>query len=85
MSIKPQKKTDKELFALIEEKIEQKKYVFISHCRQRIRERKVSDLDVINLLLGKKGYGRRRNKMKDVYESFSINELAPHKYNFLPI
>jgi hypothetical protein len=76
VSIKPIKKTDKELFALIEEKINQRKYIFMSHSERRMRERHVSQLDVIYLLAGKKGYGRTRNKKKDVYESISIIEVA---------
>ena len=76
MSIKPIKKTDKELFALIKEKINQKKYIFMSHSKQRMRERNVSQLDVIYLLAGKTGYGRRRNKKKDVYESIFITDVA---------
>ncbi|HDV5785689.1 TPA: DUF4258 domain-containing protein [Legionella pneumophila] len=76
MSLKPIKKTDKELFVLIESKINQGKYIFLKHAKQRIKERNVSDLDVISLLLGKKGYERKRNKKKDLYEPSSISELA---------
>lgn len=74
MSLKPNKKDDKELFALIEKKISEGKYIFLSHSKQRMRERNVSELDVIYLLTGKKGYGRKRNKKKDMYEIFSIHE-----------
>jgi hypothetical protein len=76
VSNKPIKKTDKELFTLIEEKITQKKYIFLSHSNQRIRERNISELDVIYLLSGKKGYGRKRNKKKDTYEPHSICATA---------
>jgi hypothetical protein len=76
VSLKPIKKTDKELFALIEERILEGKYIFLSHSKQRIKERNLSQLDVLSLLSGKKGYGRRRNKKKDVYEPPSISELA---------
>lgn len=54
MSLKPNKKTDKELFKLMEEKIAQGKYVFLKHAKQRIRERNVSELEVIHLLSGKR-------------------------------
>ena len=74
MSNKPIKKTDKELFTLIEEKIAQKKYIFLSHANKRIRDRNISELDVIYLLSGRKGYGRKRNKRKDIFEPISINE-----------
>lgn len=61
---------------MIEQKILEGKYIFLSHSKQRIKERNIPQLDVISLLLGKKGYGRRRNKKKDAYESPSISELA---------
>ena len=61
---------------MIEEKISQKNYVFLSHSKARMRERNVSELDVIYLLSGKKGYGRKRNKKKDTYESCSVIDLA---------
>lgn len=76
MSNKPRKKTDKELFSLIEEKIVQGKYIFLSHANQRIRERNISELDVIYLLSGKKGFGRKRNKTKDIFEELSIYEKS---------
>ena len=69
MSLKPTKKTDKELFALIEDNIYQKKHVFLVHSRLRLKERHISELDVLSILLGKKGYGRKRNKKKDSFEN----------------
>lgn len=54
MSKKPIKKTDKELLALVEAKISEGKYIFTHHAQMRVVERAVSDLDVINILLGKK-------------------------------
>jgi len=69
MSEKPLKKTDKVLFALIEQKIKEKNYLFLNHAKQRQHERKISDLDVLNILEGKSGYERSRNKMKDSYET----------------
>lgn len=76
MSLKPRKKTDKELFTVIEEKISNGKYIFLAHSKQRLKERNVSPLDVIYLLSGKKGYGRKRNKKKDTYEAISFTEKA---------
>jgi len=46
------------------------------HSKLRMRERDVSQLEVIYLLSGKKGYGRKRNKKKDVYEHSSITDDA---------
>lgn len=82
MSIKPIKKTDNELFILIEERINQGEYVFLSHAKQRLVERQISELDVIYLLSGKKGYGRKRNKRKDSYELclFSDSTAQDWKY-----
>ncbi len=76
MSLKPIKKTDKDLYSLIDSKIAQKKYVFLKHSQQRMLERGILELDVLNILLGKKGCGRKRNKKKDAYEQLSISEFA---------
>lgn len=76
MLLKPIKKTDKDLFSLIENKIAQKKYIFLKHSQQRMLERNILDMDVLNILSGKKGYGRKRNKKKDTYEQHSFSELA---------
>lgn len=66
---KPPKKTDKELFTLIEEKIREGKYVFDVHVKARQKQRNISQLDVLNILEGKKGFNRKRNKRKDSYDS----------------
>lgn len=76
MSFKPIKKTDKDLFTLIESKIAQKKYIFLKHSQQRMLERNIVELDILNILSGKKGYGRKRNKKKDTYEQHSFSELT---------
>jgi len=73
---KPLKKTDKELLSLIETKIIQKKYIFLKHAQQRLLERNILELDVLNILSGKKGYGRKRNKKKDTYEQYFFSELT---------
>jgi len=74
MDVQPQKKTDKELFSLIELKIKANKYIFLPHAKQRQQERKISDLDVLNILEGKSGYFRSRNKKKDTYEAHYLKE-----------
>ena len=76
MLVKPRKKTDKELFCLIEEKIKQGQYIFLKHAKQRLKERNITELDVIYLLSGKKGYERKRNKQKDNYNALLSPELA---------
>lgn len=76
MPLKPAKKTDKELFSLIDNKIKQGCYIFLPHAKKRLSERNISELDVVRLLSGEKNYGRRRNKQKDTYEHPSISDLA---------
>ncbi|KTD74830.1 DUF4258 domain-containing protein [Legionella waltersii] len=71
---KPSKKTDQELFALIEKKIKERNYIFVPHAKERQKQRNISDLDVLNILEGKSGYERKRNKSKDSYESNYIHE-----------
>lgn len=67
--MKPIKKGDKVLYALIEDKIQKAQYVILPHAKERQIQRNISDLDVINILEGKRGYSRRRNKPKDKYET----------------
>jgi hypothetical protein len=73
---KPNKKNDKELFALIEQKITAGQYIFVPHAKQRLNERQIIELDVINILLGKSGYKRKRNKAKDRYDADDISNPA---------
>ena len=64
--MKPSKKSDNELFSLIEQKIEEKNYIFLHHVRQRMLERNITAIDILNLL---QGHSKRlRNKSKDSYE-----------------
>ncbi|QRN02800.1 DUF4258 domain-containing protein [Legionella sp. MW5194] len=71
---KPSKKTDQELFALIEQKIKERNYIFVKHAKERQQQRNISELDVLNILEGKSGCERKRNKSKDSYESNYIHE-----------
>ena len=65
---KPKKKSDRELIQLLSEKITQGDYVFLKHAKQRLKDRNISDLEVLDILQGKSGRMRKRNKMKDKYE-----------------
>ena len=65
---KPRKKDDRELLSLLEEKIRKGKYVFLNHAKQRLTDRSVIDIEVLDILEGKSGRRRRRNKSKDKYE-----------------
>lgn len=67
MKMKPSKKTDAELWDLIELKIHNVEYVFLNHAKQRQIDRAVTDVDVLNILENRKGCKRKRNKQKDVY------------------
>lgn len=66
---RPEKKTDKQLFSLLQYKIANAEYIFKRHARQRQKDRGISDLEVLNILEGKTKYNRRRNKSKDKYEA----------------
>jgi hypothetical protein len=71
---KPLKKTDQELFTLIEQKIKEKNYIFLRHAKERQQQRNISDLDVLHILEGKPNHDRKRNKRKDSYDSNFGNE-----------
>ncbi|MBS0359103.1 MAG: DUF4258 domain-containing protein [Proteobacteria bacterium] len=64
---KPIKKTDSELNQLLAKKIPAGEYVFLKHARERLIDRNISDLDVLDILEGKIGYKKNRNKIKDKY------------------
>jgi hypothetical protein len=65
---KPKKKSDKELFALLDIKIANAEYIFKKHARQRQIDRTISELEVLDILEGKSRRNRHRNKNKDKYE-----------------
>lgn len=64
---KPDKKTDTELWALILEMISNGDYIFLRHAQDRLKDRKVSDLDVLDILENKPKRKRKRNKSKDTF------------------
>lgn len=74
MVTKPSKKTDQGLFVLIEQKIKERNYLFAKHAKERQKQRNISELDVLNILQGKPGYARKRNKGKDSYESNYLHD-----------
>jgi len=65
---KPKKKSDNLLYKLIATKIANGQYLFSKHAKQRQKDRKISDLDVLKILEGNKGRRRKRNKSRDKYE-----------------
>lgn len=64
---KPRRMGTRELWDLIEEKVREERYVFLNHAKQRLSDRGINDLSVLNILSNQKGYARRRNKNKDIY------------------
>ena len=64
---KPLKKTDKELFDLLDSSIAFGNYIFKKHAKQRQKDRSISDLDVLDILEGKPKRNRHRNKSKDKF------------------
>jgi len=67
-SIKPKKKTDAELFEFLAKNIRNGNYIFLTHAKIRLKDRMISDIEVIDILEGKIGRKRKRNKAKDKYE-----------------
>lgn len=64
---KPNKKTDRELWNLIAEMIASSNYVFLNHAKMRLKDRNVTDIDVLDILENKDNRNRKRNKSKDTY------------------
>lgn len=74
--MKIQKKTDKELYELIINKINSGYVLFTSHALKRMSERNITEMVILAILLKSKGATRRRNKRKDTFEDISIVEKA---------
>ena len=66
--IRPTKKTDRELFRLINKMLTNGEYVFKRHAKSRQKDRAISDLEVLDILEGKRNRNRHRNKRKNKYE-----------------
>lgn len=64
---KPTKRTDKELWQLIAEKIGNGNYLLLKHAKKRQKDRNISDVDVLDILENKNKRERKRNKIKDKY------------------
>jgi len=65
---KPNKETDKDLYSLIAKKLTSLDYIFTKHSKQRLADRNITDIDVLEILEGKISKKRKRNKSKDKYE-----------------
>lgn len=64
---KPVKKSDHELWTLIENKIFNNHYIILPHAKKRQKDRGITDLDVLDILENKQNRKRTRNKRKDTY------------------
>lgn len=69
MDRKPNKKTDIELGDLMAKMISRGDYIFLKHAKERLQDRNVTDIDVLNILENKNKGKRKRNKSKDTYIS----------------
>jgi hypothetical protein len=65
--IKPNKKNDLELYNLIAKRLADGGYIFLRHAKERIKDRNISDLDVLDILENRNNRKRKRNKIKDIY------------------
>ena len=61
---KPVKKTDKELWDLITEKMDNNNYLFLKHAKARQKDRDITDIDVLDILENKDSCKRRRNNRR---------------------
>lgn len=64
---KPVKKTDKELWSVIEKCITDKDYIILTHAKKRQSDRSITDIDILDILENKENRKRKRNKKKDTY------------------
>lgn len=65
---KPKKKTDGELYHLLETKIVDLEYIILEHAKHRLKDRSIIEIEVLDILEGKEGRKRKRNKIKDKYD-----------------
>jgi hypothetical protein len=63
---KAMKRNDFDLWSLISNKITGVHYVFLNHAKSRLQDRKITDIQVLNILEHREK--ARRNKSKDTYE-----------------
>jgi hypothetical protein len=59
------KRNDYDLWSLIANKISGVRYVFLNHAKERLADRKISDIQVLDILEHRNK--ARRNKSKDTY------------------
>ena len=62
------KKSDSEIFSLLDEKIRAEEYFFTEHAKSQCKKRDLLEFEVLDILEGKIGSKRKRNALKDLYE-----------------
>lgn len=62
------KKSNKEIFSLLDEKIRAEEYFFTNHARLQCKKRNILENEVLNILEGRSGSRRKRRENKDLYE-----------------
>ncbi len=74
---KPTKKSDKELWTLIKDKIQTCNYLFCNHAKKRQVDRNISDIEVLDILENKTKRKRVRNKKKTaILRVFQIGTIV---------
>ncbi|MCX7124933.1 MAG: DUF4258 domain-containing protein [Gammaproteobacteria bacterium] len=61
------RKNNRELFQSLSVKIAEGDYFFTNHAKQRLKERELLEFEILDILIGKRGKKRRRNKGKENY------------------
>lgn len=61
---KPVKKTDKELWLMIEQRIENKQYIIMPHAVDRQNTRNITDIDILDILENKETVKEKETKAK---------------------
>jgi hypothetical protein len=64
-NVKATKRNDYDLWSLISQKISGVRYVFLNHAKERLLDRKITDIEVLDILEHKEKC--RRNKSKDSF------------------
>ena len=64
----PKKRSDREIFDLLDEKIRAEDYFFTPHAQFQCEERGIPENEILDILEGKSGTKRKRNRKKDLYE-----------------
>ncbi len=62
------KKSNSEIFSLLDEKIRAEEYFFTNHAKVQCKKRNILEIEVLDILEGRIGSRRKRRENKDLYE-----------------